>query len=68
MDIRDVKKNLNRHVQHKEADGDTSEYEFVGCILRRNRKTGKFYYQAELLDLTCGKAVLYCRLEDIEEE
>lgn len=46
MDIRDVKKNLNRHVQHKEADGDTSEYEFVGCILRRNRKTGKFYYQA----------------------
>lgn len=66
MDICDVKKNLNRKVLHKSREGD-SEYELSGCILRRNRKTGRFYYQAELLDLACCKAVVYCDLEDIEQ-
>ena len=66
MDIRDVKKNLNRKVLHKSLEGN-SEYELSACVLRRNRKTGRFYYQAELLDLVCGNAVVYCGLEDIDE-
>jgi len=66
MDIRDVKKNLNRRVIHKSAYG-SSEYELTGCIIRRNRKTGNFYYLAELQDLTNCRAVVICGLEDIEE-
>ena len=66
MDIRDVKKNLNRKVLYKSREGN-SEYELSACVLRRNRKTGRFYYQAELLDLAYGNAVVYCGLEDIDE-
>jgi hypothetical protein len=67
MDIRDVKKNLNRKVIHKSREGN-SEYELTGCMLRCNRRTREFYYLAELQDLTNCRAVVWCGLEDIEED
>ena len=45
MDIRDIKKSLNREVLH-----DGQKYLFVGCILRRHKKENRFYYEAELHD------------------
>lgn len=62
MDIRDVKKNLNREVLH-----DGHRYLFVGCILRRHRKESKFYYEAELHDTGNGNWVVYCPLWEIKE-
>ena len=62
MDIRDIKKNLNREVMH-----DGQKYLFVGCILRRHRKENRFYYEAELHDTWNGGWVVYCPLKDIRE-
>lgn len=62
MDIRDVKKNLNRVVLH-----DGCEYLFVACILRRHRKTGQFYYEAELHDPRNESWVVCCPLREIKE-
>lgn len=63
MDIRDVKKSLNREVLH-----DGQKYLFAGCMLRRHRKTGRFYYEAELHDPGNLNWVVYCPLSDIKEE
>jgi len=63
MDIRDVKKSLNREVLH-----DGQRYLFAGCVLRRHRKTGRFYYEAELHDPRNEKWVVCCPLSDIKEE
>lgn len=62
MDIRDIKKNLNREVLH-----GGQRYLFVGCMLRRHRKTGRFYYEAELHDPRNLNWVVYCPLSDIQE-
>lgn len=62
MDIRDVKKNLGRMVHH-----DGRQWLFAGCILRRHRKTGRFYYEAELHDPENLNWVVYCPLSDIQE-
>lgn len=62
MKIEDVKKNLNRRV----SKNGLQCYELIGCILKRHRRTGKFYYLAELADLTCNKATVYCELKDID--
>lgn len=43
-----------------------AKYILKGCIIRRGI-TGKFYYQAEIKDLNANSALLYCRLEDLEE-
>ena len=63
MDIRDVKKNLGRMVYH-----DGRQWLFAGCILRRHRKTGRFYYEAELHDPRNENWVVCCPLSDIKEE
>ena len=67
MDIRDVKKNLNRKVRYTDGYGSQSEYILSACVLRKNKKTNGFYYQAELQDIKV-KSLLYCGLETIEEE
>lgn len=61
MNISEVKRNLERTVLYNRA-----EYILTGCIIRRGI-TGKFYYQAEIKDLNANSALLYCRLEDLEE-
>ena len=65
MDIRDVKFNLNRKVRHRP---DGTIYLLKACIIRKNEKTGKFYYQAELREITHDGYIVYCELGDIEEE
>jgi hypothetical protein len=61
VNISEVKRNLERTVLYNGA-----EYILTGCIIRRGI-TGKFYYQAEIKDLNANSALLYCRLEDLEE-
>lgn len=67
MNIREVKRNLNRRVKFRDPMlyPEGTEYLFTGCILRSDGKG--FYYQAELLDISHGNSVLICRLENIEE-
>lgn len=43
-----------------------AEYILTGAVFRRDRRTGEFYYQAELTDPTTEHSVIYCRLEEIE--
>lgn len=45
---------------------EDAEYILTGAIFRRDRRTGEFYYQAELTDPTTKNSVIYCRLEEIE--
>lgn len=61
MNISQVKRSLGRKVLY-----NGTEYILTGCIIRRCI-TGKFYYQAEIKDLNANSALLYCRLEDLEE-
>lgn len=61
MNISEVKRNLERKVLYNGA-----KYILKGCIIRQGT-TGKFYYQAEIKDLNANSALLYCRLEDLEE-
>lgn len=58
----DIKKSLNRPVRFKGED----RYILSGGIIRKNKKTNEFYYQAELLDTRTGKSVVYARLKDVE--
>ena len=62
MDIRDVKKNLNREVI---CDG--MKMLLVACIIRKHRKENRFYYEAELHDTRNGNWVLYCPLREVTE-
>jgi hypothetical protein len=61
VNISEVKRNLERKVLYNGA-----KYILTGCIIRRCI-TGQFYYQAEIKDLNANSALLYCRLEDLEE-
>lgn len=61
MNISQVKRSLGRKVLY-----NGTEYILTGCIIRRSI-TGKFYYQAEIKDLNANSALLYCRLEELEE-
>lgn len=61
MDIKDVKKNLDKMVVY---NGKPDIYRFTACTIRRfGNNIG---YQAEIQDTKNGKSVLICRLEDIE--
>lgn len=61
MNISQVKRNLERMVLY-----NGSEYILKACIIRKD-VTGRFYYQAEIKDTKASSALLYCRLEDLEE-
>lgn len=60
MRIDEVKKNLNRKVMFRGA-----EYILTGCLIRKNKKTNQFYYQAELQDIITHKSLVYARLEEV---
>lgn len=57
----DIKKNLNREVSHKGESG----YILTGGIIRKDKKTNEFYYQAELLDTRTNNSIVYARLEEV---
>ena len=61
MRIDEVKKNLNRKVMFRGA-----QYTLTGCIIRKDKKTNQFYYQAELQDTSTQLSLVYARLEEIE--
>lgn len=61
MRIDEVKKNLNNKVTFRGA-----QYTLTGCIIRKNKKTNQFYYQAELQDTSTQLSLVYARLEEIE--
>ena len=62
MNDTDIKKSLNRPVRFKGED----RYILTGGIIRKNKKTNEFYYQAELIDIRTGNSVVYARLKDVE--
>jgi len=62
MTLQEIKRSMNRTVLYKGG-----EYKLVGCIFRQNEKTGDYYYQAELLDLSSGRSTVICRLEEVEK-
>lgn len=62
----DIKRNLNKPVIfHESRYGHDHKYILTGAIFRLGEDG--FFYQAELTDTTCGKSIVICRLEDIEE-
>lgn len=69
MDIKQVKYNLNKSVRLKlrmhNIDGD--RFILTGCIIRRNTKTGDFFYQAEISEVKTS-TVYYTSLDDISAE
>lgn len=62
MNDTDIKKSLNRPVRFKGED----RYILTGGIIRKNKKTNEFYYQAELIGTRTGNSVVYARLKDVE--
>lgn len=65
MDITVVKRHLNQPVFY-EIDGELVKYKLTACILRLNKKTGEFYYQAELRDIKANFSVIIVNLEDVK--
>ena len=61
MVIAEIKPTLNQIVKH-----DGSLYTFEAAIFRRHKKTGEFYYQAELRDIHADRSIIYCDLSDVE--
>ena len=59
MTIHEVKKSLGRRVSY---NGSVC-YDLTGFSIRRDAKTGQFFYQAEIADKTCGNTLVYCSLE-----
>lgn len=47
---------------------ENAEYILTGAVFRRDKKTGEFFYQAELTDRTAKHSVIYCKLEEIEHD
>lgn len=62
MNISEVKRNLERTVLYNGA-----EYILKGCIIRRNTTTGRFYYQAELMDTKAKSSLIVTALDKIDE-
>lgn len=63
MKIEDVKKNLGREVSFRGSKG----YILSGCIIRKNKKTQQFFYQAELLDTRTNNSIIIARLEEVSQ-
>lgn len=64
MEIKEVKENIGKTVYYN-PDGKVQKYILNACILRKNSNK-QFYYQAELLDLTCNHSVLIVSLEKVK--
>lgn len=65
-----IRENLNRPVRftNPKLYTEGAEYILTGAVFRRDKKTGEFYYQAELTDRNVKHSVIYCRLGEIERE
>lgn len=66
MDISAVKRHLNKSV-FCEIDGVLMEYILTACILKVDKKTGDYYYQAELRDIKANFSLLIVNLKDVKE-
>lgn len=68
MELKQVKYNLNKPVRltlrMHNIDGD--RFILTGCIIRRNTKTGDFFYQAEISEVKTG-TVYIVALGDISD-
>ncbi|MBQ1538734.1 MAG: hypothetical protein IIZ73_10540 [Ruminococcus sp.] len=66
----EIRAALNRPVRFTNAKlyVENAEYILTGAVFRKDKKTGEFYYQAELADPTTENSVIYCRLEEIEND
>ena len=67
MKPNEIRENLNRPVRftNPKLYAEDAEYILTGAVFRRDKKTGEFYYQAELTDKNVKHSVIYCRLEEI---
>lgn len=62
MTPKDIVDNLNTIVGLRGYDGD---YELNSCTIWKHKKTGNYYYTAELLDINSGRSVVHCQLDDV---
>ena len=62
METNELMRDLNKVV----AAPDGVRYKLTGATIRLNEKTGEYWYQAELQDLTALHSVRICKLEDVE--
>lgn len=59
MDISEVKKNLNKLVTYQPTKESTAtDYYLTGCILRRDKKARKIFYQAEIKDAKANSVMI----------
>ena len=63
MRIDEVKKALGREVSFRGSRG----YILSGCIIRKDKKTQQFFYQAELLDTTTNNSIIIARLQEVSQ-
>lgn len=70
MTEREIKRSLNKPVRftNRKFYIEGATYILTGAVFRRDKKTGEFFYQAELTDPTTKNSVIICRLEEIESE
>lgn len=64
----EIKRSLNKPVRftNPKLYIDGAEYVLTGAVFRRDKKTGEFFYQAELTDRNVKHSVIYCGLNEIE--
>lgn len=67
MKSTDIRAALNRPVRFTNPvlHAENAVYILTGAVFRRDRRTGEYFYQAELTDPTTKNSVIYCRLEEI---
>lgn len=63
MTEREIKPNLNRMVVDTRSG---IKYMLAGGIIHRDKRTGAYWYQAQLRDLSAESCEVVCRLEDVE--
>lgn len=64
LGLKEVKRNLGKTVYY-ELNDKLNEYRLNACIVRK-ADSGRFYYQAELSDLTCNHSVLIVPLDKVQ--
>ena len=64
----EIKRSLNKPVRftNRKLYIEGVTYILTGAVFRRDKKTGEFFYQAELTDRNVKHSVIYCGLNEIE--
>lgn len=62
MEPHEIKRHLNKTV----TVPDGIRYKLTGATIQLNEKTGEYWYQAELQDLSALHSIRICKLEDVE--